>query len=315
MRGLEAVVFTGLAGLVHAAVFLGAGLGDPAGGAQGAGDGGTDVATLAAVPEWTALAESWDRAPEVETEGTTLAALTEPPLAPIAPETDPVELPARPVLDQPDLPPEAPVLADAPVSIPAQPAALPGLPVLPAPSPAPVPERTAALAPPPLPPRAPSPDTRPATPRASDLAVTRAPRPPQRPERVERASAPATEPARPARQAAGSGAAEVGGNRGQAPAATLSAGQRNSLMAGWGAEIRARIDRARPRVAGRGVVTLALRVGRDGRLAGVSVAGSSGNPDLDRAAVRAVEGAGRFPAAPAQLTESAYGFTLPVRFR
>ena len=104
----------------------------------------------------------------------------------------------------------------------------------------------------------------------------------------------------PARTASGQGG---GATQGAAPTPqpaqpALSAGQRQSLMSQWGAQIMARIERARPRVQGSGQVLLALRITRDGRLAGLSVARSSGNADIDRAALSAVQRAGRFPGRP-----------------
>jgi protein TonB len=86
-------------------------------------------------------------------------------------------------------------------------------------------------------------------------------------------------------------------------------------MSQWGAEIMARIERARPRVRASGQVLLALQVARSGHLAAVSVARSSGDPAVDDAALSAVRRAGRFPAAPDALTEASYRFSLPIRFR
>jgi protein TonB len=86
-------------------------------------------------------------------------------------------------------------------------------------------------------------------------------------------------------------------------------------MSQWGAQIMARIERARPRVRGSGQVVLALQITRDGGLAGLSVARSSGDAALDNAALSAVQRAGRFPAAPKGLTDASYGFSLPIRFR
>jgi len=61
-------------------------------------------------------------------------------------------------------------------------------------------------------------------------------------------------------------------------------------------------------------VTLRIAVSRAGGLRGVSIARSSGHSALDKAAVRAVKAARRFPAAPKALTNSSYSFTLAMQF-
>lgn len=115
-----------------------------------------------------------------------------------------------------------------------------------------------------------------------------------------------------ARKGAGGTAGAVSGGSG------LSRARENDLRASWGGQIRARIERRKtyPSSAGRaqGVVTVRLTVQRTGRLASVSVARSSGNAALDRAALQAVRRAGRFPAAPRGLGRASYSFTLPIRF-
>jgi protein TonB len=135
---------------------------------------------------------------------------------------------------------------------------------------------------------------------------------------------PEPEPARPVQSTAragqiaqGAGGGVAAGQRTQSDAATLSA-EGAALEARWGAQVRARVERAKraPRSA-RGVtgrVVLVLSVARDGRLAGVSVRTSSGHAALDDAALRAVRAAGRFPAAPAGLSQPTYNFSLPISF-
>lgn len=150
-----------------------------------------------------------------------------------------------------------------------------------------------------------------ATPPVMEPAVSQSPRPQPRPD-----AAPASAP-QPARTAQGQG----GGTRsGAEPAAeqiapALSQAERQSLMAAWGGQIMARIERARPRVDASGQVTLSLRLQRNGDLSELSVARSSGNAGLDEAALDAVRRAGRFPAAPDGLREASYAFSLPIRFR
>ncbi len=86
----------------------------------------------------------------------------------------------------------------------------------------------------------------------------------------------------------------------------------------WAARVQSRIARAQRYPAGEGAegtARVALTLGRDGRLHDVSLAGSSGHPALDRAAVEAVRRAGRFPAAPAGLTGESFRFAVRVAFR
>ncbi len=144
------------------------------------------------------------------------------------------------------------------------------------------------------------------------------PRPAPKPTRDPAPAATAAAPAPSAQKAAGAGGAAAAGEGGQAPGATLSKGQANDLRAGWGAAIRARIERrkAYPAAAGRvsGRVTVQLSVSPTGALLDLAVASSSGNAALDGAALKAVTSAGRFPKAPAGLTGASYSFTLPISF-
>jgi protein TonB len=165
--------------------------------------------------------------------------------------------------------------------------------------------------------------TAPPPPGSTALATAISPRPsqrpfdaPPRPEAPARASPTPSAP-QPALVAAGQGGSATQGAAQTVTAAptALSAAQRQNLMAQWGGQIMARIERARPRVNGSGQVLLSLQVARGGQLAGLSVARSSGDPALDEAALSAVRRAGRFPAAPDGLTEAAYAFSLPIRFR
>jgi len=139
-------------------------------------------------------------------------------------------------------------------------------------------------------------------------------------EKVEKPK-PAKQPSesRAASRAAGSGGAAQAGTAGREAQATLSAGTAKSLLSKWGATIRTRIERRKsyPTAAGRasGSVGLALRVGRDGTLQAASVNRSSGHAALDAAALAAVRKAGKFPAAPPDLTQPSYAFSVAVTFR
>lgn len=94
--------------------------------------------------------------------------------------------------------------------------------------------------------------------------------------------------------------------------------QKASLMSQWGGQIRSCISRraSAPRgVREGGRVTLNLSVSRSGSIQGVGIAGSSGIAELDQAAVRAAQRAGRCPRAPAALTDASYSFQLPINLQ
>ncbi len=264
----EGTLFLGVATALHVALWQGL----PAGGTEGAGEGGrASLSVTGADMVLAAMVAEWEQAPAT---------------GPAAPSAV-----SPPVESAPPVPPSAAVPAVPPV------AATP--PVISAPPPM----RDEALAPSPPPPL-PAPE-----PTMTDSAPAESPRPVARPAALP----PPTETA-PARRAEGAGAGETRGSRAATEAPGQSAAARQTALAEWGGRIRARIDRARPRVAGRGAVTLSLTVARDGRLLAASVVAGSGQPALDRAALQAVTGAGRFPEAPAALRDASYSFRLPVRF-
>lgn len=131
---------------------------------------------------------------------------------------------------------------------------------------------------------------------------------PQR--QTQQAPEPQQQPApQPAGQQAPQGAAGQG-------ASGISPQQEANLLQQWGGSIGACIQRrARlPRgVRNGGTVTLALAVSRSGTVQVQGVAGSSGLPELDQAALQAAQRAGRCPPAPAGLTDASYSFALPIR--
>lgn len=137
-------------------------------------------------------------------------------------------------------------------------------------------------------------------------------------EKAKPASVKASE-SRKAETAAGNGKSDAAGTGGNAEAATLSQSNVNDLKASWGAKIRARIERRKEYPAkadgASGKVTLALVIGRDGRLVSAKVLRSSGHKVLDQAALKAVGRAGPFPAAPKGLTEGSYAFALSIDFK
>ncbi|MCU0901614.1 MAG: energy transducer TonB [Cypionkella sp.] len=279
-------------------------------GAVASGAGGADLVSLqAADASLAALVEDWDRPPQPQVEMP--PDLAPPAVAELAAPEAPAPAPpvplAAPVLAAPDL--ALPHMAEAPL------AAEVSLPP-PAPEPAPQPELA--------PDHPPQPKVRP-EPRPRDLARPKpAPEPKAQPQPREAAKPAATAPrqtasaGQAAQRAAGTGGGAQAGDSGSAQAATLSKARVNDLKAGWGATIRARIERRKSYPAAArgasGSVTVRLTVSRTGQLAGVSVAKSSGNAALDQAALRAVQAAGSFPAAPKGLTDASYAFTLPMKF-
>lgn len=206
--------------------------------------------------------------------------------------------------------PDRPAQGESAIRLPAPtapPDTAPDRPALPRPADAPqsdtLPQRADAPPPPPAPP----PQTPPEP----------APKPAAAPEPAPKPTA-APGPSVSAQRAAGTGGGAAAGQGGDAPASTLSQGEANDVLAGWGASIRARIEKRKryPAAAdgAEGSVTLRLTIARTGQLAGVSIASSSGNAALDAAALKAVNAAGRFAKAPSGLTEASYSFTLPIRF-
>lgn len=154
-------------------------------------------------------------------------------------------------------------------------------------------------------------DTQPPEP-PRENALTTSPRPTARPEPQQRAQPPREE-----QRAAGSGGGSQAGQSTSAAVSTISRGREAELMAQWGARIRPRIERRKrypSGTRGSGQVVVALRVARGGQLVNVSIRQSSGVAAFDQAALRAVSSAGRFPAAPDELTESSYSFTLQINF-
>lgn len=317
-RVAEIAGFLGLSAVVHAGMM--AGLGGTLGGAEGQGAGGSDRVTLQAAPDSiAALTERWTTAPEP---ATVPAALQTPEMS-----TQSLQMQADDPVLRRTQPPSPPQLRQDPPAIstaPARPTLAP-IPSVAPPVPA-VPDTANALSQ-----QAESPPTRLTAPGAQThpdldtaappplgstrLAAAISPRPTARPfEAPPRQPASTPQAARVA-DGAGGGTSQGAAETPPRTAPALSAAQHQSLMSQWGAQIMARIERARPRVRASGQVVLALQVARSGQLAGLSIARSSGDPALDEAALSAVRRAGRFPAAPDALTEASYGFSLPIRFR
>lgn len=285
-RFAETVAFATLAMLVHLILFAQTSdLGNEAGGA-----GGEALISLEAADATVAeMVEAWERLPQTP--------VPEPELSPLpAKDSHSVDLPRIEFAEGPRA--EMRVAALPPV----QSDTRPQLPPETA-RPLPVPSRSE----PPPPP--------------SEIALTASPRPPKRanpppaeaPETARRAEQNA--PGRAAQRAAGTGGGSQAGQVARKATATASAGQEARAQAIWGAKIRSRIERAKryPRgTQASGEVHLAITVSSRGRLLGVRIVRSSGNPVLDQAALDAVRRAGRFPAAPRELPRDSYVFSLAI---
>lgn len=122
----------------------------------------------------------------------------------------------------------------------------------------------------------------------------------------------------PAKKAGGTG---QNTQRGEAAAATVqsqSTASAQVLKAKWGTAIYTKVQRnmrfPRSLNAG-GTAKLALQVARNGTLQELKLIRSSGNNAVDAAALRAVQRAGRFAAAPKGLDADAYGFSLSLTFK
>lgn len=118
-------------------------------------------------------------------------------------------------------------------------------------------------------------------------------------------------------KAAGAGGKKATGVAGSGAAPKAKAGNTKKLMASWGGQISKSIERRKRYPAGtraRGTVMLAISVHTRGAVVSVSVRGSSGVAQLDRAALAAVKSA-RIAAAPKGLAAGVHRFTIPMTFK
>jgi protein TonB len=95
------------------------------------------------------------------------------------------------------------------------------------------------------------------------------------------------------------------------PKAAPAPRARGTSSRAYRAAVRAAVGRHKPRGVGHGRVTVTFSVGPMGALRGVSVARSSGNSQLDQAAVSAVRSAAPFPAPPSGAGQT---YSLPIYF-
>ncbi|MFD2740950.1 TonB family protein [Sulfitobacter aestuarii] len=287
-RAAESVGFLTLALGLHVAVLALAG--DRESGMEAAGaEGAAQISLQAADAQLVAMVERLERPPE-EATAAAMPAMT-------APET----------IQSPEIPAPAMHAPAAPEGL-----AMPAIPEMP--ERAPPLDREVTRSPPP------PEDVAEAGPTQTSARPQLRPKslapPPKRRVEPKRAPKKVRTPS-PAQRASGAGAGAHTGRTQDQEAATLSTGERQSLTARWGAQIRNSVERRkRYPAAARGVsgtVTVRLTISGSGGLQDVRLTQSSGNDALDQAALRAVHAA-RFPAAPTGLTQSSYSFTLPMKF-
>lgn len=290
-RLAEFVIFVALAVAVHLALLT---LRASEAGIASSGEGGEALMSLqASTASIAEMVETWEKPPETP-----------------SPRTAPKLVQPRP--DTPDLPQQT--TPDAPVA-----PALPRVAGLALPRPETLPDAQATAPPPP--PDVPD-EVQPEQPEIADIRPQSRPQRPKQPPRKTPTEPAAKESrasaASAAQRAAGQGGGQQAGLANSQATATLSKGQRQSLMSQWGAQIRSRIERRKsyPRAArgASGIVRIRLSVSSGGTLQGASIVSSSGNAHIDQAALRAVQSARRFPAAPKGLSNASYSFTVPISF-
>ncbi len=281
---VEIPVCLGLAAGLHLAI-LG---GWPGGAPEAAGSDGAALVSLAGQSGAVeALIAAWEAPPDAMQASAAPPgpALPDPPAAPLLPAGPP-----RPAQAAPLAAPDGSVAS------------------LSRPEPPPAPPAPSAAAPRGAAPEHPVPARSGAPPRAEAP-----PAPPVRP--LARPEAQAL--ARPQQAAAGAGGGDARGAREEAAeAAALSPSARRSLVAAWGAEIRARIEARKvpPEVRASGRSVLRITVARSGAVEEVRVVESARVAALDAAALRTVRSAGRLPAAPAALDLARVSFDLPILY-
>ncbi|MGJ4971647.1 MULTISPECIES: TonB family protein [unclassified Bradyrhizobium] len=207
-------------------------------------------------------------------------AVAEPVPAPSEPEPVPDVVPSPEPAPQVALAPEPPRADD--VVLPPPPPPKPIEAKLPEPKPVPVPERV---------------ERKPVEKKETKERAERKPAPPKP------AAAPAARPSRVA-SAPNPGEDSVGAREGQAS---------------WNAEVVAQIRRAAAYPSdgngASGTVMLNVVIDRNGRLLSRRLAGSSGSPALDRAAMGIIERAAPFPRFPPAMAQAQVSRTVPLHLR
>lgn len=277
-RGLEFTGFLAVAAAVHAGAW---GVSAPGGSVAGGAGGQSTVTIEASNAQLASLVEAWQRPVDLLRHTPELARPVTEPLRAAMPIREPASerAPERTQAALPELA-AAPDLPQVDTTPPAAPARAPDVPQVP-------------------------PDIRPVARPAPDANTSTA------------APAPrAASAARPSETARGQAGGAAGSTQQPREAPSLSAAARQSLMAEWGGQIRARIERQKryPRASrATGTAQLTLTVAGNGALVSVVLRQSSGDPLLDQAALVAVRAA-RLPAKPRALPGESHRFNLPVAF-
>ncbi|MBD9373301.1 energy transducer TonB [Rhizobium sp. ARZ01] len=91
----------------------------------------------------------------------------------------------------------------------------------------------------------------------------------------------------------------------------------NAAVSNYPGKVRNKINRVKRRVggAGSGIVMVSFTVSASGDVSSVRVAASSGQPELDQAALDAVRRAAPFPDIPEDAGRSSWPFSVPIAFK
>lgn len=90
----------------------------------------------------------------------------------------------------------------------------------------------------------------------------------------------------------------------------------NAAVSNYPGKVRNKINRSKRRVAGggRGSVVVSFVVAASGQASGISIARSSGQPELDKAALDSVRRAAPFAKIPEEAGRSSWAFNVPIVF-
>lgn len=91
----------------------------------------------------------------------------------------------------------------------------------------------------------------------------------------------------------------------------------NAAVSNYPGKIRSKINRSKRRVSGSGggVATVSFTVSSSGQASGIRIARSSGQPELDQAALDAVRRAAPFPEIPDGAGRASWPFSVPIAFK
>jgi len=152
---------------------------------------------------------------------------------------------------------------------------------------------------------------------------------PKKEEPVKKVEKPEPKKPKPEKKAGEKGKSKQTASRGQvdgsADVKTASLGGQkkgnsatagNAAVSNYPGKVRSKINRAKRRVAGggRGSVVVSFVVGSGGEASGIRVAKSSGQPELDKAALDSVRRAAPFAKIPDGAGRSTWAFSVPIVF-